>query len=716
MEHSVGIYFTPLEMGLYTVVMLVLIGLSAYGANIKYQLVHIGQPEARHPSQDEVPKRLWHTVYDVFYWAFRGVRPVVGLMHTFVFVGFFAFLLATTHHVMRGYANNVEFSMLGFISPTLNHAYALVADIFCILVLTGIVSLAVRRYGMKPKALYPPPQEQGILVNKESRENTWMESLITILFIAMLMITYLTTEGTAAAWLQQGQAFHFEAWHPFSSAVGFVLHSLSLPTAALVGFYHVSWWIHILCVLGFACYIPFSKHLHLVAGPINLYFKRQASYGKVDKKIDLMAMLEAEDDDDDEEMSMGGVQYLHDLPWKNILDTFACIECGRCDDVCPAKNTGKELSPKWMIVNTKHLLSDEKDKLLRGEKSETPLPGHVMSEDAIWSCTTCGGCMEMCPMGIEHIPDIIGMRQHLLMEEESFPSEFTTMFKNLENQGNPWGQAQSQRDEWARGLEVKTLSEVDNINDLDVIYWVGCAGSYDDNAKKVSVALAQLMHLAGMKFAILGKEEKCCGDPARRSGNEFLAQEMIQENVETLNEYGVKHLVTACPHCLHTLKNEFPDFGGVYEVKHHTTLLNELVAAGKLKVNSESAGLLTTFHDPCYLGRHNDVYDDPRQLLTATGHEQQEMKQNRKVSFCCGAGGAQMWKEESGPTRVNVERTRQALETGAEQIAVGCPFCKTMITDGVNEHDKAETVKVRDVAEILLDKVNAPAEVASGLS
>lgn len=706
MEHSTGIFFTPLEAGLFTVVMLGLIGLSAYGAHIKYQLVQIGLAENRHPSPDELPKRLWQTVYDVFYWAFRGVRPFVGLVHTFVFVGFFAFLLATTHHVLRAYTNNVEFSLLSFISPTLDRGYALLADVFCMLVLFGILSLAYRRFAKKPKGLYPPPESQGVLVNQESRDNPWLESLITILFITLLMVTYLTTEGSAIAWMQQGKPFAFEAWRPFSAAIGWVLHALSLPQAALVVSYHVSWWLHILCVLGFACYIPFSKHLHLVAGPINLYFKRQSSYGKIDKTKDLMAMLEA-DDDDDEDMNMGGIQYLHDLPWKNVLDTFACIECGRCDDVCPANATGKELSPKWMIVNTKHLIMEERALLLAGEKSQTPLIGNVMTEEAIWSCTSCGGCMEMCPMGIEHIPDIMGMRQQLVMNEDSFPKEFTTMFNNLERQGNPWGQAQSQREDWAKGLEIQTLSQIGSIDDLDVIYWVGCAGSYDDNAKKVSVALAKLMKAADMRFAILGKEEKCCGDPARRCGNEFLAQSMIQENVEVLNEYGVKHIVTACPHCLHTLKNEFPDFGGVFEVKHHTQLLNELVLNGKLKVNTETAQLLTTFHDPCYLGRHNDVYDAPRELIGAAGLEQVEMKQNRKASFCCGAGGGQMWKEESGTTRVNVERTRQALETEATQIAVGCPFCKTMMQDGVNDHGKGDTVKVRDVAEILADKLDA---------
>ncbi|MBF2054482.1 MAG: 4Fe-4S dicluster domain-containing protein [Candidatus Sericytochromatia bacterium] len=706
MQHTeAGIYFTPLELGLFTVVMLALIGLSAYGAHIKYQLVMLGKPENRHPETDNIPKRLWQTVYDVFAWAFSGMRPIVGIMHTFVFVGFFAFLLATTHHVLRAYTNNVEFSLLNFISPTLDKSYALLADVFAILVLIGIVSLAYRRYVQKPKALYPPPQDQGILVNEESRQNPWLESLITIIFISMLMITYLTTEGGAIAWLHKGQDFAFEMWRPFSAVVGLALHSMNASEGFLVGFYHVSWWLHILCVLGFACYIPFSKHLHLVAGPINLYFKRQASYGKIDKQKDLLAMLEADDDDEDVDMSMGGLHYLHDLPWKNILDTFACIECGRCDDVCPAKNTGKELSPKWMIVNAKHLIDDERDKLLAGEKSETPLVGNVMTESAVWSCTSCGACMDVCPMGIEHIPDIMGMRQHLLMEEESFPAEFTTMFNNLERQGNPWGQAQSQREDWTKGLEIQTLSQIDNIDDLDVIFWVGCAGSYDDSAKKVSVALSRLMKAANMNFAILGKEEKCCGDPARRCGNEFLAQSMIQENVEVMNEYGVKHVVTACPHCLHTLKNEFPDFGGHYEVKHHTTLLTELIASGKLKVNTETAELLTTFHDPCYLGRHNEVYEAPREVLAAAGSKQVEMKQSRRGSFCCGAGGAQMWKEEEGSTRVNVERTRQALETGAEQIAVGCPFCKTMMSDGVNDHGKSETVKVRDVAEILADKL-----------
>jgi len=711
MEHSHSIFFGPLEMALYTVVMLGLIGLSAYGASIKYQLVQIGQAENRHPEPDDLPKRLWGTVYDVFYWALRGMRPIVGLMHTFVFVGFFAFLLATTHHVLRLYTNDVEFSLLKLINPVLDQGYAFVADGFAILVLLGIVSLGYRRYVMKPKALYPPPENQNILVNQESRDNPWLESLITICFITLLMLSYLSTEGLAMVWVQKANSsFNFELFRPFSSATGWVLFQLHLPEMAQVVLYHLSWWVHILCVLGFACYIPFSKHLHLVAGPINLYFKRQKSYGKVDKKKDLMAMLE-DDNADEDDMSMGGIQYLHDLSWKNVLDTFACIECGRCDDVCPANATGKELSPKWMIVNMKHLISDEKDKLLKGEQSQTPLVGHVMTEDALWSCTTCGGCMEVCPMGIEHIVDIVGMRQHQLMEAEEFPAEFTTLFNNLERQGNPWGQAQSTRADWAKGLEVKTLSQIEDINEIDVLYWVGCAGSYDDNAKKVATAFSKLMHAAGMRFAILGKEEKCCGDPARRCGNEFLAQSMAAENVEVMNEYGVKHVVTSCPHCFHTIKNEFPDFGGHYEVKHHTELLQELILSGKLRVNTETAQHLTTFHDPCYLGRHNDVYDQPRELIKAVGLPQVEMKQNRKTSFCCGAGGGQMWKEENTGTRVNIARTKQALDTGAELVAVGCPFCKTMIQDGVNDHSKGDTVKVRDIAEILADAVQVEAPV-----
>lgn len=704
MEHA-GIFFGPLEMTLFTLVMLTLIGLSAYGGWIKYQLVQVGQPEDRHPHPDDLPKRLWQTVYDVFYWAFRGVRPWVGVLHTFIFVGFFAFLLATTHHVLRLYTNQVDFSLLKYIHPSLDQGYALVADIFAILVLIGILSLAYRRYVLKPKELYPPAEEQHILVNKESRENPWLESLITICFITLLMISYLSTEGLAVAWLQKSNSsFTFEWFRPFTAATGWLLYQMHLPEQALVVLYHLSWWIHILCVLGFAVYIPFSKHLHLVAGPINLYFKRQQSYGKVDKKKDLLAMLEDENADE-EAMRMGGIQYVQDLSWKNILDTFACIECGRCDDVCPANATGKELSPKWMIVNLKHLLTDEKDLLLAEKKSETSLVGHIMSEEALWACTTCGGCMEMCPMGIEHIVDIVGMRQYQLMEAEKFPAEFTTMFTNLERQGNPWGQAQSTRADWAKGLEIKTLSQLGDISEIDVLYWVGCAGSYDDNAKKASVAFAGLMQAAGLRFAILGKEEKCCGDPARRCGNEFLAQSLIAENVEVMNEYGVKHIVTTCPHCFHTLKNEFPDFGGRYAVKHHTELLQELILSGQLRVNTHTAQLLTTFHDPCYLGRHNGVYEQPRQLLSAVGLPQVEMKQNKKASFCCGAGGGQMWKEEKTGTRVNIARTKQALDTGAELVAVGCPFCKTMIQDGVNDHGKGDTVKVRDIAEILAEAV-----------
>lgn len=693
--------FSIVEQVLFALVLVGSVGLSAYGAYIKYQLVHIGQPDPRDPKPDELPLRLWKTVYYVFAWAFQGVRPFVGVMHTLVFVGFFAFLLATTNHVLKLYANNVDFTLLMF-SPLLNNGYALIADGFALLVFTGIVSLAYRRYVMKPRELYPPKEDQNVLVNEDSRKNTWLESLVTILFISLLMVSFITTEGLALALTHN--PVHFDMWRPLSSVFGMLAANFG-PTANGI-LYHLSWWVHIMCVLGFAVYIPFSKHLHLVAGPINLFYKRQAAYGKVDKKIDLVAMLESEDEDADQ--GMGGIQYLQDLSWKNILDTFACIECGRCDDVCPANQTGKSLSPKWLIVNTKHLLSDEKEQLLKTGKSETPLVGHAISDDALWSCTTCGGCMEVCPMAIEHIPAILGMRQHQMLEAEEFPHEFNSMFANLERQGNPWGQAQANRDEWARPLNIKRASDLENLGEVDVLYWAGCAASYEEGGRKVATAFAKLLQAANVSFAILGKEEKCCGDAARRCGNEFLAQVMAAENVETLNEYQAKKIVTACPHCLHTLKNEFPSFGGHYEVYHHTEYISSLVMQGQLKVNTGTAELLTTFHDPCYLGRHNKIYDAPRELVELTGSELVEMDQSRQRSFCCGAGGGQMWKEENVGTRVNVERTRQALETKAAVIAVGCPFCMTMMNDGVKDHGKEGQVKVKDVAELILEKIETP--------
>lgn len=704
--------FSIIEQFLFVVVMVAGAALAGYGVWIKYRLVSIGAPtvDNRFPKDEQIPERALKAFYHTFSWAFRGVKPWVGIMHTFVYGGFIAFLIATTNHTLKIFVNDIEFSVLSF-STTINDGYALLVDIFAVLVMYGIVSLGYRRYVKKPKSLYPPPQSQKVLVNEHSREDTITESLITILFIFFLMVSYITTEGIAMA--IAGHGFN-DMWRPVSATFGSLVGGMGEGPLAIM--YHLSWWAHILLVIGFAVYVPFSKHLHLAAGPVNLFFKRQAAYGKTDKQVDLIALFESEEEDEDEEFNMGGIQYLQDLPWKNLLDTFACIECGRCDDICPANRTGSSLSPKWLIVNTKHLMMDEeKDTLLKTGKSEIPLFNKVISEDAAWACTTCGGCMEMCPMSIEHIPYIMGLRQHQLMEEEESPKEFNVMRQNLERQGNPWGQPQSKRDEWAKDLNIQKLSEVDSIDDIDVLYWVGCAGSYDDGARKVAVAFSRIMQEADVKFAILGKEEKCCGDPARRCGDEYLAQSLIEENVEVLNDYGVKKVVTACPHCLHTLKNEFPDWGGHFEVKHHSQVINELVLEGKLRVNTKTSSLLATFHDPCYLGRHNDVIDEPREVLTTAGYNQTEMELNGRRGFCCGAGGAQMWKEEEekdGP-RVNEDRTRQALETGADVIGVGCPFCKTMLVDGVNAKGKGEDVAVKDIAELIFEKFESKSTAAT---
>jgi Fe-S oxidoreductase len=502
-------------------------------------------------------------------------------------------------------------------------------------------------------------------------------------------------------------------------------------------------------VLGFLVLVVYSKHLHIFLAPLNIFFSRRPNgLGPLlpmysgEKKIDF------EDPGDDDVFGRGKVE---DFTWKGILDFATCTECGRCQSQCPAWNTGKPLSPKLLIMGLRdHTFAKAPYLLAGGEgadeaalarvpdaakaEAERPLVGPsifdehghatgggVIDPDVLWSCTTCGACVEQCPVDIEHIDHIVDMRRYQVMIESEFPSELGGLFKNMETKGNPWGMNASARLDWAADLpfEVKV---VDGPLDEDVewLFWVGCAGAYEDRAKKTTRAVAELLHLAGVSFAVLGEGETCTGDSARRSGNEFLFQMLAAQNVEMLGEVGAKKIVATCAHCFNTLKNEYPQLGGNYEVVHHTQLLNTLVREGKLTpvapVGGPGAGgatLPVTYHDPCYLGRHNKVYSPPRELIGSAGLTLTEMPRNADRGFCCGAGGARMWMEEKIGKRVNTERTEEAISTGAATIAVGCPFCRVMISDGVGslqgDREPADQVQVRDVAQLLLEAVHRSA-------
>jgi Fe-S oxidoreductase len=449
-------------------------------------------------------------------------------------------------------------------------------------------------------------------------------------------------------------------------------------------------WAHVLLILGFLAYLPHSKHLHIATAAINVYFGRTRARGRLEP-------LKFDEETPEEEMRFG-IGTVEDLTWKQMMDAFSCTECGRCQDACPAYATGKVLSPKLVIMGVRDHLFEEGPKALAGDYEGPPVAGTAQLEEMAWDCVTCGACVEACPVNIEHIDHIVDLRRHLVMVESRFPSEAETMLRDVERQSNPWGKPQAERAAWAEGLDVRVLEPGEPVPEY--LYWVGCAASYDERARESARSTAKLLKSAGVDFAILGPLEACTGDPARRMGNEFVYQAYAEQNVETLNEAGVTKIVASCPHCFNTLANEYPDFGGRYEVVHHSELLASLVREGRI---APAGGEQTiTYHDSCYLARHNDVTASPRELAAAVG-KPIEMERREKRTFCCGAGGAHMWMEER-ERPINEERVREAAETGAETLAVACPFCTVMLDDGVRSSGR--DMRVADVATLLAEAVD----------
>jgi len=481
-------------------------------------------------------------------------------------------------------------------------------------------------------------------------------------------------------------------WTPVSTAVSRLFSAIGEPwqRAGMWTFL----WSHLALILGFLVYLGYSKHLHIATSAVNVFFASTKPRGALTPlKIDLEAA--------EEDMTLGAAT-IEDLTWKQRLDLYACTECGRCQSACPAWNTGKPLSPKLLVMGLRDELFERGPGILAARTSgapvETrPLVPSVIAEEVVWACTTCGACMQECPVDIEHIDHIVDLRRNLVMAESRFPQEAGALLRSLENTNNPWGLPQSQRADWAEGLGVRVLGEGEPAPEY--LYWVGCAGSFDDRAKKITRALAMVLERAGVSFAILGPRELCTGDPARRMGNEYLFQTLTQMNVATLGEAGVTKIVANCPHCFNTLRNEYPEYGGRFEVMHHTQLLERLVAEGRLEPTEHVATLLA-YHDPCYLGRHNDVYGAPRGLLgRIPGVETAEMPRHGKRGLCCGAGGARMWMEERIGKRINAERMDEAASTGAETIGVACPYCLIMLDDGAR--DRGDETEILDVAQLL---------------
>jgi len=635
-------------------------------------LLKLGKPEDR---SDRIGSRIRNVLTVAFGQKKLLREPLAGLMHFFIFWGFVILLSAILEAVIEGFAPAFSLHVLG----TLFSPVAALQELVGALVVISCLAALARWYFVPPKRYFGPE------ITGHVRHDATL-ILCLILVIMFSMFGTFATRMALAGDLPQARFLSVRVAPLFTA-----------PTAAL--WYGIFWWTHILVVLGFMNYLPYSKHLHILTAVPNVFFTSLQPRGRLNK-LDLK----------DDTAEKFGAEDIRDLTWKQLLDGFTCTDCGRCTSVCPANQTGKALSPRKIIMNIRQRTAEVGPLLLAGKADAHPdilahrLLDSLVGEQELWACTTCRACMEECPVNIEHVPAIMDMRRFLVLSESRFPEELTGTFKNLETNFTPWAFSHETRADWADGLDVKTMAESGGEN-VDLLYWVGCAGSYDRRYQKVSRAMVKLLNAAGIRFAILGTEEKCNGDPARRAGNEYLAQMLIAQNVETLNRYKVKRIVATCPHCFNTLKNEYPQFGGNYEVVHHTELLRGLVRSGRLQVPHEG-GKHVTFHDSCYIGRYNGIYNAPRDLLEASGGHLLEMARSRDRGFCCGAGGARMFMEEREGKRVNIERTEEALKLHPDMIATACPFCMTMLTDGLKAKDADERVHVRDVAEVLADSVS----------
>ncbi len=605
-------------------------------------------------------------------------RTGTSIFHAMIAWGFIFYFLVNFGDVLQGL---FDFTFLG--TGFVGNVYRLLADVFTMSVLVGMIYFLVRRFILRSKAL--TYNDNVLLMDKVKKGGIARDSLIVGIFILCHVGFRMLGESFLIA--EHGG----DPWQPFGNALSNLWSGMS-ETQLTIGA-HIGWWVAIGLILAFIPYFPYTKHFHLVMSGFNFLTK---------PKRTAMGSLEAIDFED-ESIEEFGVAKLEQLPWTNLVDAYSCIMCNRCQDVCPAYTTGKELSPSALEVNKRYYINENLTSLANGDESEFNLIDYAISESAVWACTACAACIEICPVGNEPMFDILYMRRWQTLMEDAYPKELRTAYRGMERNGNPWNLSAGDRMAWAEGLDVPTVEENP---DFELLWWVGCAPAYDPRAQATAKAFAKVLNAAGVNYAVLGEMETCTGDAARRSGNEALFYEMALGNIETLNEFAPKRIVATCPHCLQALGKEYGELGGHYDVIHHTQLLSELTAANKISAISNGDSDTITFHDPCYLGRQNDIVDAPRDLLGSMGLKTIEMPRHGKKSFCCGAGGAQMWKEEEhSPERVNMVRYEEAAETGAKTIAVGCPFCLTMLTDASKEADQG--VAVVDVVELMAERIEA---------
>ncbi|HYP41624.1 MAG TPA: (Fe-S)-binding protein [Chloroflexia bacterium] len=723
---------------LLVAMMVVCVGWFLFRANQLLQFTLMGRDNKRFGNWGTRLKLFGVYVMGQFRMYSRKSYTVAGIAHFVTFWGFLVIQVTTLVLFAQGLFPGLE---VPFFND--NPGWLLFVDLVQVLVLVAMASFFWRRLVTKPERLTDSLGALGILGA-----------------ISLLMISALVLQGIRINLGNEGAD-----WRPFSVGVGALFSGLDRDVQTFV--HGLAYFTHLSIILGFLVYIVYSKHLHIFTSPLNVLFYELRPKGAMEPITDIEERIENE--------KTLGVAAIEDLGWKDLMDTYTCTECGRCQDACPAWLTDKPLSPKKLILDlqehflevapatmakrenksflqqlaTQRIGGAEQDVTHQAE--EMPLVGGWIMDETLWSCTTCRASMEACPVFIEHVPKIPDMRRYLVMQESRFPPELARLFRNLEQKGNPWEFSPNQRDAWAEGLDVPSLAEMAALAEeqgrplfagpllktnvetaalshgdpastaeaeptnsqseirnsksseplLEVLYWVGCLGSFDVRNQRIAQSLAQILNEAGVKFAILGKEESCCGDPARRPGNEYLFQTMAQVNIEVMNTYGVRKIITACPHCFNTIKNEYPQFGGNYEVLHHSEFVDYLIKEGRITLANRVEQAIT-YHDPCYLGRYNDVYDAPRSVLEAIpGVELKEMKRTRNNALCCGAGGGRMWIEEHVGSRMNRNRMDDALATGAPTLAAACPFCTSMFEDGIKGKDAGDKIRLMDLSELV---------------
>jgi len=601
----------------------------------------------------------------------RGLVPrefYPGLTHFLIFVGCLVFLVGS-------FLDFISHYFFHFTHGSFYLGFSLVIDIFGILAIIGVILVLIRRYVLKPERL----------------DNN-RDDLVVLLLILVVVVTGFVVEGLRIAATELKLAPDWAPWSPGGYVLALAFWGFS--EGALLTWHVVLWWFHAVLSLGAIIYVSLwnSKLFHIIWDPINVFFRNLGPRGAL-APVDF------------ETTELFGVSKIEEFTWKQLLDLDSCTRCGRCQDACPAYASGKALNPKQLTLDLKEHLYQAYPGLLVGKSSESrkDMISEVITDEVIWDCTTCRACQEVCPVHVEHVDKIIDMRRNLAMEKSRFPEEVQTALKSLGDRGHPYRGTTATRTTWFDGLELQVLSEG---NSAGLLYWVGCTGALEDRNMSIPKAMVKIMQSAGIDFCILGDEESCCGDPARRMGDEYLFQTICQNNIEILKNYNIKKIVTACPHCFNTLKHEYPQFGGNFEVSHHTQFIAELISSEKIKIGGLNGDLKLAYHDSCYLGRYNDIYREPREILKAfNGRPVVELPRNGTRSFCCGGGGGHMWMEEEPDKRVSERRVDEIIETQVDLVATACPYCLTMFEDAMKAKEVEESLKARDLSELVAESL-----------